>query len=773
MVAFAIQPLPISRAQAKVIGSTAWLTGFVGGRNSGKSRVGAMRIAWEAKRNQPWMAVSPDANMVRETTLPTFLEVTQLSGQYLAHVVSPTPRVFFRTRDGGVANVVFKGAEKPDKLLGSNKAGLWFDEASIISKDAFDRAIGVCRYRGHMGPVLATFTPRGFKHWTFEQFFTKIDEPQAEQIEAMGGKVHWFVGRPYLANEDSYLVHCATRENPFRPAKYEERIGRQYSAALRQQELEGDFMEIAGLMFRREWFRIVEEAPRLASRIRYWDKACVIGSTLVVTKRGLVRIDEVVKGDYVKTRKGWRVVNRSWLTKHVKKLHTIIFDDGSELTGTHDHLVWDESVCEWIELGRLSTSSRVTRWEGRETQASNISNSKVGRIHVGQHITGREKRAGNDISTATCTLGLSTENIDTNTDRCTETSGSLFTGRSPVAAISTTLTETGTITTSVIFNVSAHLNIELNTRICNQIQTLSERLKRVLLDPLKGNEQSADRATFVEKTIAQVQQTQDIVQENAIEYPSTQKTEPRTSQGWPVYDLTVDEDHEFFANGILVHNCTPGDGAYTSGVLMARDDRGIFYIEDVVRGQWGPHERDTMMEQTARSDAYKYRGNVVIYVESEGGFGREVTDNLITKLSEFPVYRDPVSAQGTRTKGGIKLPGDAKIRRAMPLSSQAENGNVRIVAGRWNGDFLDELAMFPEYVYADQCDAASAAYLKLAKQPFGDVAAEKGTIGQDGASFGKVGTLGGMSTDRYPDAPWNQNISNNQETEIWQPSRIY
>ena len=24
----------------------------------------------------------------------------------------------------------------------------------------------------------------------------------------------------------------------------------------------------------------------------------------------------------------------------------------------------------------------------------------------------------------------------------------------------------------------------------------------------------------------------------------------------PVYDLTVAEDHEFFANGLLVHNCT-------------------------------------------------------------------------------------------------------------------------------------------------------------------------------------------------------------------------
>ena len=78
-----IRPLPISRAQKEFRESNAWMRGFVGGRGAGKTRIGSTDIAQRARPGEPWMAVSPDNNMIRETTLPTFLEVVEFTGQYV------------------------------------------------------------------------------------------------------------------------------------------------------------------------------------------------------------------------------------------------------------------------------------------------------------------------------------------------------------------------------------------------------------------------------------------------------------------------------------------------------------------------------------------------------------------------------------------------------------------------------------------------------------------------------------------------------------------
>ena len=36
---------------------------------------------------------------------------------------------------------------------------------------------------------------------------------------------------------------------------------------------------------------------------------------------------------------------------------------------------------------------------------------------------------------------------------------------------------------------------------------------------------------------------------------------------------------------------TEGGGCYTAGVLMCKGEDGLFYIVDVVRGQWSPNKR--------------------------------------------------------------------------------------------------------------------------------------------------------------------------------------
>ena len=526
---------------------------------------------------------------------------------------------------------------------------------------------------------LLTFTPKGKINWTFGVLFTEVDEVMIG-VKGKGGVdpslVVWFGGRPYLPKPRTHLTHATSRDNPFNPPEFYDTLRGNMSSQLAQQELEGDFIDVAGLMFSRAWFKSVAEAPMDALRVRYWDKACVLGCSKVATKEGDVRINKVKAGDFVHTRKGLRKVLHSGRTKFTKSLSVAFFDDGSELIGTPDHLVWDDRDSDWIELQNLNSQSRVIRWPTNEIQSLNQSNLKDAGTRGNRQKMAREQLQSNDTSIATSTSGMASVRSSTSTDHCTETSGNQATGQYPVAVMSITLTATGITTASTIFNACLNENTTKSIGINSRMLTCVQKLK------------------------------QDLLEESRVE-------------GWPVYDLTVEGQHEFFANGVLVHNCTAGSGSYTAGVLVAMCPRGMIYVEDVVRGQWSYHERDTIIEQTAERDHRKYKGEVVIIAEQEGGSGgKEVMHQMITKLGRFPVQRDIVGGKQTRFESGVTLPGQAKITRAMPLAGQAEAGNVHLVKGAWNLDFLEELVSFPESAQADQVDGVSGGYNRLAGKLF-------------------------------------------------------
>jgi predicted phage terminase large subunit-like protein len=59
------------------------------------------------------------------------------------------------------------------------------------------------------------------------------------------------------------------------------------------------------------------------------------------------------------------------------------------------------------------------------------------------------------------------------------------------------------------------------------------------------------------------------------------------------------------------------------------------------------------------------------------------------------------------------------VTRAKPSSAQAEAGNIKLIEGQWNDDFMTELENFPEGSHDDQVDAFSGAlnHLSDIKRP--------------------------------------------------------
>lgn len=498
MVSQRCQALPIYGKQAEFRQSTEKLRAFIGGRGTGKTYIGAAAIALDSKADEACVCVAPDYGVAIETSFPTFIEFTKKTGQYISDVKSPFPRVIFRTTDGGRASLVFRSGEKPEKLRGGNYARAWLDEATVMKKEVYDLIRPTLRWRGQMGPILITATPKGTRHWTFERVYlpaesilgddgASLDEgmsPEAKKSliqRANAGEVEYFNGRAYVRRPGTHLVRASTKDNPFLPPDFYDTIRSDYGTMLAAQELEGEFVEIAGLLFRREWFNLVDTVPRDALRVRYWDNAA-----------------------------------------------------------------------------------------------------------------------------------------------------------------------------------------------------------------------------------------------------------------------------------------SPDSGCYTAGVLMARDVDGRYFIESVVRGRWGPLERNKIIDQVTASDGRKYGGHVITYVEQEGGSaGKEVAAQMVQRLPGYSVFRDVVSGKRFRIVDGENLPGEAKVVRAMPFAAQAEAGVVYVLRAPWAEDYISELTAFPEWKYCDQVDASSGAFNKLAST----VTLDPGPIGRinlqpthTGERFGALAALSSSlhKPNRWENLPWNQ-----------------
>lgn len=149
---------------------------------------------------------------------------------------------------------------------------------------------------------------------------------------------------------------------------------------------------------------------------------------------------------------------------------------------------------------------------------------------------------------------------------------------------------------------------------------------------------------------------------------------------------------------------TENDGDYTAGVLVAKVG-GLFYVEDVVRGQWSSGERDRVILVTAERDADRYgKGRVRQVCEQEpGASGKDAAIAFARLLVGHTVSSEPASG--------------SKETRADPLASQAEAGNVKVLRAAWNAAWFDEFCAFPMGSHDDQVDATAGAFNRLARRP--------------------------------------------------------
>ena len=213
----------LHRQQKAFRHSDALFRGFVGGRGSGKSFAGAYDLIRRAKRDRLYLVASPTYTILSDTTFRSFKAIARDLGVLGRSRVQP-PNVRLTTG----AEILFRSSDDPEKLRGPNLSGAWLDEASLMVRPAYDIVIASLREQGEQGWLSATFTPKGLSHWTFELF----------------GK----------STPDTAIFHARTSQNPFLPAGFADTLRQQYGTLLGRQEIDGEFVNVAGAEFPPEYF---------------------------------------------------------------------------------------------------------------------------------------------------------------------------------------------------------------------------------------------------------------------------------------------------------------------------------------------------------------------------------------------------------------------------------------------------------------------------------------------------------------------------------------
>jgi predicted phage terminase large subunit-like protein len=135
------------------------------------------------------------------------------------------------------------------------------------------------------------------------------------------------------------------------------------------------------------------------------------------------------------------------------------------------------------------------------------------------------------------------------------------------------------------------------------------------------------------------------------------------------------------------------DPDFTASVKMGKHGRD-YYIVHAYAEQINPAATDELIKSFAEIDGKK---DCRVRWEQEGGAsGKRDSYHLTTMLSGWDAYGKP--------------PAGDKITRSKPLAAQARAGNVKILRGAWNEEFLENLHGFPDLPHDDITDAASGAF---------------------------------------------------------------
>jgi hypothetical protein len=182
-------------AQRRFYASHRARKAYIGARVSMKTTTGSCDLLRNSLPGRDYLVIAPNYPMLTNSTQRRFLEVADGMNQYRPELYSKSQQ---RATLRNGAAVWFVSAENLERIARMRPEGIWIDEASSVSPEAF-RAIAERLPRW----MTLTFTPGG-KRERIGSFF----------ICHWTGRLGW----------DWFCVRARTSDNPFLDRKYLERL---------------------------------------------------------------------------------------------------------------------------------------------------------------------------------------------------------------------------------------------------------------------------------------------------------------------------------------------------------------------------------------------------------------------------------------------------------------------------------------------------------------------------------------------------------------------
>lgn len=287
---------------------------------------------------------------------------------------------------------------------------------------------------------------------------------------------------------------------------------------------------------------------------------CFPADTPIITRDGVKHIVNVTTDDYVLTRKGYKRVLKAWC----KGNKEVITKFG--ITATPDHRIYTQNKG-WVALDSLAYDDTIV----------------VATLTIGEPSCAKQSSLTVEATTDTQMRSKPrTENIIPPTtngkqpqDYSTETSGNSITEKFLKDIISITKMGTTITTPSKISSAYHQSNTDLNIEKCtlNSAEVKNDSLTwKIYETSLKSGievkkEESGTDNTPLNSLTGQTYQISNAMsagshsnqewqsKQFALENVRTTDRQESLEKNVPVYDLMVDQQHEFFANRVLVHNC--------------------------------------------------------------------------------------------------------------------------------------------------------------------------------------------------------------------------
>lgn len=311
----------------------------------------------------------------------------------------------------------------------------------------------------------------------------------------------------------------------------------------------------------------------------YESQLCFPAGTLITTDRGQVPIEDVSTADQVLTRRGFAPLKKAWQTGESSTLTTITHDAGV-IVSTPWHQIWTEnrgfvpamSVLPTDHLVVLPGLTRLSRGAGgggdalrRATTAPGASSSIV---QSGKHTSDRSPQ--DYTSTIELPAGTTDPNPLNYSPLLRTSQFTTLSGGSPVGLLNNTATTPET---------SGRNGKARSSRVL-AVETRSAAETCV---PGSAPNGAATRSTgsntspsLLRVPVPPVASASPLHALTASTAPTGAGTGSKPDGGVPVYDLAVADGypHEFFADGVLVHNCEWVEGE--SGYSPDRLDAGVW-----------------------------------------------------------------------------------------------------------------------------------------------------------------------------------------------------